>query len=180
MVDNLDKVKFKKIIHIDMDAFYTSVEQLDDQSLKGKPVVVGGDSERGVIAAASYEARSFGIKSAMSSSLAKKKCVNLIFIKPRFDRYKEISEKVRSIFYKYTNLVEPLSFRRGFFRCYQNKLNLPYASKIALLIRKEIQTDIGLTASAGISINKFTAKVATEIINQMVKKPFCPKMLVSF
>ncbi len=163
-----------------MDAFYTSVEQLDDQGLKGKPVVVGGDSERGVIAAASYEARSFGIKSAMSSSLAKKKCVNLIFIKPRFYRYKEISEKVRSIFYKYTNLVEPLSLDEAFLDVTKNKLNLPYASKIALLIRKEIQTDVGLTASAGISINKFTAKVATEINKPNGQKTILPENVGPF
>ena len=104
-----------------------------------------------------------------------KKCVNLIFIKPRFDRYKEISEKVKSIFYKYTNLVEPLSLDEAFLDVTKIKLNLPYASKIALLIRKEIQTDIGLTASAGISINKFTAKVATEINKPNGQKTILPE-----
>ena len=154
---------YNKIIHIDMDAFYTSVEQLDNPNLKGKPIVVGGSSDRGVIAAASYQARCYGIRSAMSSVLAKKKCSQLIFIKPRFDRYKEISNKIRDIFFEYTDLVEPLSLDEAFLDVTVNKKNILLASQIATNIRNKIKKEIGLTASAGISINKFTAKVATEI-----------------
>ena len=112
---------YNKIIHVDMDAFYTSVEELDNPHLKGKPIVVGGSSDRGVIAAASYQARCYGIRSAMSSVLAKKKCSKLIFIKPRFDRYKEISNKVREIFFEYTDLVEPLSLDEAFLDVTVNK-----------------------------------------------------------
>jgi DNA polymerase-4 len=112
---------YKKIIHIDMDAFYTSVEELDNPKLKGRPIVVGGSTDRGVVAAASYKARCYGIRSAMSSVLAKKKCSKLIFIKPRFERYKEISHKIRDIFYEYTNLVEPLSLDEAFLDVTVNK-----------------------------------------------------------
>ena len=154
---------YRKIIHIDMDAFYTSVEQMDNPDLKGKPIVVGGSADRGVVAAASYEARKFGIKSAMSSVIAKKKCKNLIFIKPRFERYKEISNRIRNIFHEYTDLVEPLSLDEAFLDVTINKKNIEFASDIAKEIRLRIKNEIGITASAGISINKFTAKVATEV-----------------
>lgn len=146
-----------------MDAFYTSVEQMDNPDLKGKPIVVGGSADRGVVAAASYEARKFGIKSAMSSVIAKKKCKNLIFIKPRFERYKEISNRIRNIFHEYTDLVEPLSLDEAFLDVTINKKNIEFASDIAKEIRLRIKNEIGITASAGISINKFTAKVATEV-----------------
>ena len=141
-----------------MDAFYASVEELDNPKLIGKPVVVGSDSNRGVIAAASYEARKYGIRSAMASVIAKKKCKNLIFIKPRMSRYREISMEIKNIFFEYTDLVEPLSLDEAFLDVSEHKL---FASDIAYLIRKKIFKHVGITASAGISINKFVAKMAT-------------------
>ena len=146
-----------------MDAFYASVEQLDDQSLKGKPVAVGGDSQRGVVAAASYEARKFGVKSAMSSVLAKKKCPHLIFVKPRFPRYKELSQQIRNIFFEYTNLVEPLSLDEAYLDVTENKIGLNSATLIAKEIKTKIKEQTGLIASAGISYNKFLAKTASDI-----------------
>lgn len=171
---------YNKIIHVDMDAFYTSVEELDNPHLKGKPIVVGGSSDRGVVAAASYQARCYGIRSAMSSVLAKKKCSKLIFIKPRFDRYKEISNKVREIFFEYTDLVEPLSLDEAFLDVTVNKKNILLASQVATKIRDKINEEIGLTASAGISINKFTAKVATEINKPNGQKTIHPDRLEVF
>lgn len=153
----------RKIIHIDMDAFYSSVEQMDNPQLKYKPVAVGGSKERGVVAAASYEARKYGVRSAMPSVMAKKKCKDLIFVKPRFERYKEISKQIRNIFFDYTDLVEPLSLDEAFLDVTNNKKNIPLATDIAKEIRDRIKNEIGLTASAGISINKFIAKVSTEI-----------------
>tara|TARA_B100000073_G_scaffold206477_1_gene171299 strand:+ start:5895 stop:7001 length:1107 start_codon:yes stop_codon:yes gene_type:complete len=176
---NHEKI-IRKIIHIDMDAYYASVEQLDNVRLRGKPVVVGGSSERGVVAAASYEARKYGIKSAMSSVLAKKKCRNIIFVKPRFKRYKNISGKIRSIFYDYTDLVEPLSLDEAFLDVTQNKKGMSYATNIAREIRLRIKTEIGLTASAGISINKFIAKVATEINKPNGQKTIHPSKVDAF
>lgn len=154
--------KYRKIVHIDMDAFYASVEQLDHPELKGKPIAVGGSKERGVVAAASYEARKFGVKSAMSSKIAVKKCPQLIFVKPRFERYKEISQKIRSIFLSYTDLVEPLSLDEAFLDVSQNKKGIKTATEIAQMIRDEIKSTTGLTASAGVSINKFVSKVASD------------------
>ena len=171
---------YNKIIHVDMDAFYTSVEELDNPHLKGKPIVVGGSSDRGVVAAASYQARCYGIRSAMSSVLAKKKCSKLIFIKPRFNRYKEISNKVREIFFEYTDLVEPLSLDEAFLDVTVNKKNILLASQVATKIRDKINEEIGLTASAGISINKFTAKVATEINKPNGQKTIHPDRLEVF
>ena len=153
----------RKIIHIDMDAFYASVEQMDNPELRGKPVAVGGSSLRGVVAAASYDARKFGRNSAMPSSRAKQQCNHLIFIKPRFSRYREISLKIRNIFFEYTELVEPLSLDEAFLDVTRNKKAIPIATQIATEIRERIKQEIGLTASAGISINKFIAKVATEV-----------------
>ena len=170
----------KKIIHIDMDAFYTSVEQLDNPKFKGKPIVVGSNSKRGVIAAASYEARYFGIKSAMPSAVAKLKCPKLIFIKPRFDRYREISLKIRNVFFEFTDLVEPLSLDEAFLDVTVNKKNISLATEIATLIRKKIKLEIGLTASAGISINKFIAKIATEIKKPNGQKTIHPNKVEKF
>lgn len=152
----------RKIIHIDMDAFFASVEQLDNPELRGIPVAVGGSEKRGVVAAASYEARKYGVKSAMSSYIAKKKCPELIFVKPRFDRYKEISESIQKIFYDYTDLVEPLSLDEAYLDVTYNKKGNPSASEIAKEIRNRIYLNTGLTASAGISINKFIAKIASD------------------
>lgn len=152
----------RKIIHVDMDAFYASVEQLDNPQLRGKPVAVGGNEVRGVVSAASYEARKFGVRSAMSGYLAKKNCPELIFVRPRFDRYKEISNKIRKIFHEYTDLVEPLSLDEAYLDVTQNKKGNPSATLIAQEIRKRIFEELGLTASAGISINKFVAKIASD------------------
>ena len=170
----------RKIIHIDMDAFYASVEQMDDISLKGKPVVVGGSKERGVVAAASYEARKFGIRSAMPSVLAKKKCRDIVFVRPRFNRYKEISIEIRKIFYEYTDLVEPLSLDEAFLDVTENKKNISLAEKIASEIRERIKDSIGLSSSAGISINKFLAKIATDINKPNGQKTIHPSVVDSF
>ena len=163
-----------------MDAFFASVEQLDDPALRGKPVAVGGSRERGVVAAASYEARVFGIRSAMPSVLAKKKCKDLIFAKPRFDRYKEISGHIRSIFFDYTDLIEPLSLDEAFLDVTVNKKDIDLASDIAKEIRARITLETGLTASAGISINKFLAKVATEINKPNGQKTIHPTQVAAF
>ncbi|MBL4709256.1 MAG: DNA polymerase IV [Flavobacteriales bacterium] len=153
----------RKIIHIDMDAFYASVEQMDFPELKGKPLAVGGSRERGVVAAASYEARAFGVHSALASSIAARRCPDLIFVRPRFDRYKEVSSQIMEIFHEFTDLVEPLSLDEAFLDVTYNKKDLKSAIKIAMLIRKEIKERVGLTASAGISFNKFLAKTASDL-----------------
>ena len=154
--------KKKKIIHIDMDAFYASVEQMDNPALKGKPIAVGGNENRGVVSAASYEARKFGVRSALSGVLAKKYCPELIFVRPRFDRYKEISKQIQSIFHEYTDLVEPLSLDEAYLDVTHNKKGNPSATLLANEIRARILSEVGLTASAGISVNKFIAKVASD------------------
>lgn len=156
-------VQIRKIIHVDMDAFYASVEQLDNPELRGKPIAVGGGKERGVVAAASYEARKYNVKSAMPSSIAAKNCPHLIFVKPRFERYKEISGKIREIFSRYTELIEPLSLDEAYLDVTINKKNEFYATQIAMDIRKDIKQELGLTASAGVSFNKFLAKIASDI-----------------
>jgi len=153
----------RKIIHIDMDAFYASVEQRDFPELKGKPVAVGGSKERGVVAAASYEARVFGVRSAMSSLQAYKKCPDIIFVKPRFEVYKEVSGQIRAIFAEYTDLIEPLALDEAYLDVTQNKKSMPFAMEVANEIRDKIFKQTGLTASAGISYNKFLAKSATEV-----------------
>jgi DNA polymerase IV len=158
-----NQVEERKIIHIDMDAFYASVEQMDNPELKGKPIAVGGSKLRGVVAAASYEARKFGVKSAMPSSTAARLCPDLIFVRPRFDRYQEISLQIRAIFYDYTDLVEPLSLDEAFLDVTTNKKGIPSATLLAKEIRERILKEVGLTASAGISINKFTAKIASDV-----------------
>lgn len=146
-----------------MDAFFASVEQLDRPELKGKPVAVGGTSDRGVVAAASYEARKFGVRSAMASKIAKRKCPSLIFVKPRFERYREISGIIRNIFFEYTDLVEPLSLDEAYLDVTLAKKGLPSATLIAQEIRQEIFRQTKLTASAGVSYNKFLAKVASDV-----------------
>ncbi|UUC46123.1 DNA polymerase IV [Flavobacterium cerinum] len=171
---------FRKIIHVDMDAFYASVEQMDNPELKGKPVAVGGSEIRGVVSAASYEARKFGVRSAMSGYMARKNCPELIFVRPRFDRYKEISKKIRKIFYDYTDLVEPLSLDEAYLDVTENKKGNPSATLIAQEIRKRIFDEIGLTASAGISINKFLAKVASDYNKPNGQKTINPEEVVQF
>lgn len=171
---------FRKIIHIDMDAFYASVEQLDNHELKGKPLAVGGSAERGVVAAASYEARKFGVRSAMSSVLAKRKCPDLLFVKPRFERYKEISEIIRNVFLEYSDLVEPLSLDEAFIDVTVNKKNMESANDMAREIRQKIFDSTGLTASAGISINKFTAKIASDINKPNGQKTIHPTEVIKF
>jgi DNA polymerase IV len=152
----------RKIIHIDMDAFYASVEQRDNPDLRGKPVAVGGSRERGVVAAASYEARAFGVHSAMPSITAKRKCPDLIFIKPRFDAYKAISLQIRKIFAAYTPVIEPLSLDEAYLDVTQNLRDIGSATRIAEQIRATIRAETGLTASAGVSYNKFLAKLASD------------------
>ena len=138
----------RKIIHIDMDAFYASVEQRDDPELRGKPVAVGGSRERGVVAAASYEARAFGVHSAMPSITAKRKCPDLIFVKPRFDAYKAISLQIREIFAAYTPIIEPLSLDEAYLDVTENLRGIPSATQIAEEIRARIRAEIELTASS--------------------------------
>jgi len=152
----------KKIIHIDMDAFFASVEQLDFPEYRGKPLAVGGSKDRGVVAAASYEARKYGVYSAMPSKTAYQKCPHIIFTPPRFERYKEVSSQIQAIFHEYTDLVEPLSLDEAYLDVTENKKGIPSATLIAKAIRKEIKEKTGLTASAGISINKFLAKIASD------------------
>ncbi|WP_456423148.1 DNA polymerase IV [Lutibacter sp.] len=173
-------VHHKKIIHVDMDAFYASIEQLDNPELRGKPVAVGGGGDRGVVAAASYEARKFKVRSAMSGKQAKKNCPQLIFVKPRFERYKEISQKIRAIFYDYTNLVEPLSLDEAYLDVTQNKKGNPSASLIAKEIRTRIFEELGLNASAGISNSKFVAKIASDINKPNGQKTIHPEDVLSF
>lgn len=146
-----------------MDAFYASVEQRDHPEYRGKPLAVGGSRERGVVAAASYEARKFGVHSAMPSMTAYRLCPEIIFVKPRFEEYKEVSRQIRKIFYQYTDLVEPLSLDEAYLDVTENKMGIPSATLIAREIRSAIKAETQLTASAGISINKFLAKVASDI-----------------
>lgn len=173
-----EALEHRKIIHIDMDAFYASVEQMDNPELRGKPVAVGGDGTRGVVSAASYEARKFGVRSAMSSVHAKRNCPDLIFVYPRFSRYKEISAEIRNIFHEYTELVEPLSLDEAFLDVTDHPF--PSATLLARQIRDRIKTEIGLNASAGISINKFLAKVASDINKPNGQKTISPEEVIPF
>jgi len=170
----------RKIIHIDMDAFYASVEQLDFPELRGKPLAVGGNEIRGVVSAASYEARKFGVKSAMSGALAIKNCPELIFVRPRFDRYKEISRVIRKIFLEYTDLVEPLSLDEAFLDVTVNKKGCASATLMAEEIRQRIYETTGLTASAGISVNKFVAKIASDYNKPNGQKTISPDEIPAF
>lgn len=151
----------RKIIHVDMDAFYASVEQRDNPELRGKPVAVGGQI-RGVVAAASYEARKYGVRSAMPSVTAKRRCPDLIFVKPRFDAYREVSHQIRAIFHDYTPLVEPLSLDEAYLDVTEDLKGIGIATIIAQEIRARIKAETGLTASAGVSYNKFIAKLASD------------------
>ncbi|KKZ83437.1 DNA polymerase IV [Rhizobium phaseoli] len=153
----------RKIVHIDMDAFYASVEQRDNQDLRGKPIAVGGSAARGVVAAASYEARAYGVHSAMPSVTAKRKCPELIFVAPRFDVYKAVSQQIREIFAEYTAVIEPLSLDEAYLDVTHNLKGMEIATEIALEIRAKIKQATGLNASAGISYNKFLAKMASDL-----------------
>lgn len=170
----------RKIIHVDMDAFYASVEQRDDPELNGKPIAVGGSSKRGVVAAASYEARKYGVRSAMPSVTAKRLCPDLIFVKHRFDVYREVSHQIREIFHDYTDLVEPLSLDEAYLDVTQNNYDYPSATIIAYDIRRRIYEETGLTASAGISINKFIAKVASDYNKPNGQKTITPDEVTEF
>ncbi|WP_287980198.1 DNA polymerase IV [Sphingomonas sp.] len=152
----------RKIIHVDMDAFYASVEQRDDPALRGRPVAVGGSRARGVVAAASYEARVFGVRSAMPSATAVRRCPDLVFVRPRFEVYKAISLQIRAIFADYTDLIEPLSLDEAYLDVTEDRHGLGSAKAIAEQIRARIRAETGLTASAGVSYNKFIAKLASD------------------
>ena len=158
----LAMLRVRKIIHIDMDAFFASVEQRDDPALRGRPVAVGGSSKRGVVAAASYEARAFGVRSAMPSSRALQNCPDLIFVKPRFDAYRLVSRQIRAIFARHTDLIQPLSLDEAYLDVTNDKQGIGSAVKIAAMIRADIAAETGLTASAGVSYNKFIAKLASD------------------
>lgn len=170
----------RKIIHIDMDAFFASVEQRDFPELRGKCIAVGGNEERGVIATASYEARKYGVGSAMSSVVAKRKCPQLIFVKPRFQVYKEVSNQIREIFLEYTDLVEPLSLDEAFLDVTINHKNIEIATDIANEIKQKIKERTNLTASAGVSFNKFLAKIASDYNKPDGLYVITPKMSESF
>ncbi len=159
---NAPEPRQRKIIHVDMDAFFASVEQRDNPELRGLPVAVGGSRERGVVAAASYEARVFGVRSAMPSVTARRKCPSLVFVKPRFEVYKAVSMQIRAIFAEHTPLIEPLSLDEAYLDVTENIQGIPLATDIALAIRARIRAETGLTASAGISYNKFLAKLASD------------------
>ena len=152
----------RKIIHVDMDAFYASVEQRDKPELRGKPLAVGGSDGRGVIAAASYEARKFGVRSAMPAKTALRKCPMLLFVRPDFEKYKQVSIEIRKIFERYTSIIEPLSLDEAFLDVTYTDFEVPSATLIAQQIKNDIQNELNLVASAGVSYNKFLAKIASD------------------
>jgi DNA polymerase-4 len=152
----------RKIVHIDMDAFYASVEQRDDSRLRGKPVVVAWRGSRSVVCAASYEARKFGVRSAMPTIRAERLCPNAVFLPPDFPRYRAVSRQVREIFKRHTDLIEPLSLDEAYLDVSENKTGLPTATQVARTIREQIRAELNLTASAGVAANKFLAKIASD------------------
>jgi DNA polymerase-4 len=156
--ESTKEVRQRKVIHVDMDAFYASVEQRDNPDLRGKPVAVGGSRERWVVAAASYEARTFGVRSAMPSVTAKRQCPELIIVKPRFEVYKAVSQRIREIFAEHTRIIEPLSLDEAYLDVTENLQGIPLARDVALAVRAKIKGITGLNASAGISYNKFLAR----------------------
>lgn len=163
-----------------MDAFFAAIEQRDHPELRGKPIAVGGSHRRGVVAAASYEARQYGVRSAMPGMIAKRKCPQLIFVKHRFDVYREVSRQIREIFTEYTDLIEPLSLDEAFLDVTENKKDIPSATEIAEVIRQQIFKQTRLTASAGVSFNKFLAKIASDINKPDGIKVITPKMAIPF
>lgn len=164
-MENQPAVRLRKIIHIDMDAFYASIEQRDNPEYKGKAIAVGGSPEGrgGVVATASYEARKFGVRSAMPSKKALQLCPDIIFVRPRFEVYKEVSGKIREIFHRYTDIIEPLSLDEAFLDVTEDKQNIGSAIEIATLIKQAIKDELDLTASAGVSVSKFVAKIASDM-----------------
>src|SRR6202044_3697215 len=156
------KTHTRKIVHIDMDAFYASVEQRDDPNLRGKPVVVAWRGNRSVVCAASYEARTFGVRSAMPAVRAERLCPTAVFIPPDFTRYRAVSRQVRDIFQRHTDLIEPLSLDEAYLDVTENKTSLPTATRVASAIRQQIREELNLTASAGVAPNKFLAKIASD------------------
>src|SRR5580698_6384664 len=152
----------RKIVHVDMDAFYASVEQRDDPQLRGKPVVVAWRGSRSVVCAASYEARKFGVRSAMPAVRAERLCPNAVFLPPDFPRYRTVSRQVREIFKRHTDLIKPLSLDEAYLDVSENKTRLPTATQVARTIREQIRTELNLTASAGVAPNKFLAKIASD------------------
>src|SRR5579872_109816 len=161
-VDPARNIALRKIVHIDMDAFYASVEQRDDPSLRGKPVVVAWRGNRSVVCAASYEARRFGVRSAMPAIRAERLCPEAVFVPPDFVRYRAVSRQTRDIFRRYTDLIEPLSLDEAYLDVTENKCGLPTATKVAKAIRQQIREELQLTASAGVAPNKFLAKIASD------------------
>jgi DNA polymerase IV len=155
-------MRARKIVHIDMDAFYASVEQRDDPQLRGKPVVVAWRGNRSVVCAASYEARRFGVRSAMPAVRAEQLCPDAMFLPPDFPRYRAVSRQVREIFKRHTDLIEPLSLDEAYLDVSENKTGLPTATQVARTIREQIRTELNLTASAGVAPNKFLAKIASD------------------
>ncbi|HTF71816.1 MAG TPA: DNA polymerase IV [Edaphobacter sp.] len=155
-------VQLRKIVHVDMDAFYASVEQRDDPTLRGKPVVVAWPGKRSVVCAASYEARRFGVRSALPALTAERLCPEAIFVKPDFVRYKAVSLAVREIFQRHTEKIEPLSLDEAYLDVTENKMQLPTATRVAKMIREQIWDELNLTASAGVAPNKFLAKIASD------------------
>ena len=153
---------WRRIIHVDMDAFYASVEQHDRPELRGQPIAVGRNSERGVVATASYEARRWGVRSAMPARRARELCPDLIFVPPRMERYREISQQVHDIFARYTDIIEPISIDEAFLDVTENKIGEPLAVNIAKAVKADIRRELGLTASAGVSYNKLLAKIASD------------------
>ena len=168
--------RVRKIVHVDMDAFYASVEQRDNPELRGKPVAVGGSAARGVVAAASYEARVFGVRSALPSVTAKRRCPDLIFVKPRFDLYRAVSMQIREIFAEHTDLIEPLSLDEAYLDVTDNKQRIPVATEIATIIRTRIKEVTGLNDSEGISYNKFLAKMASDLNKPNGQAVITPRM----
>src|ERR1700712_4100449 len=175
-------IAYKKIIHIDMDAFYASVEQRDNEEYRGKPIVVGGlpEGRGGVVATASYEARKFGIRSAMPSKKALQLCPDALFVRPRFAAYKEVSRGIREIFSRYTDLIEPLSLDEAYLDVTSDKLNIGSAIEIGQQIKQAIKDELQLTASAGVSINKFVAKIASDLNKPDGLKFIGPSAVESF
>lgn len=170
----------RKIIHVDMDAFYASVEQRDNPDLRGKPVAVGGSAARGVVAAASYEARAFGVRSALPSVTAQRRCPDLVFVKPRFDVYRSVSAQIHQIFAEHTDLIEPLSLDEAYLDVTENKQGMAFATEIATIIRARIKEVTGLNASAGISYCKFLAKMASDLNKPNGQAVITPKMGPAF